>query len=294
MSLVLLVASCEQSPVKADYDYTFDESQRGFSFSATSQGTSYGVGYEDSIYTINVFRNYTEGDEWLPLQYGAQAAMFELPDSIYFEDGKDVSSFNIDVTGFEPGKTYQILMAFDPELGMAYGTYINGEDTVELTGVNQTLVQFSVEYTWVSKGIVLFVSEWEAARAEVEIQQALEYSDAEGNHYMRLNSPYYYVAPDYCSAAGKHAYFYLDKDYNANNSLVPTGIQMIEDGYGWYWHPNYVGVYNSFVNQGNIYMISVLWYEAASNKLYNPTNEMWQWNIDHYNAAKADPNWKYE
>lgn len=155
---------------------------------------------------------------------------------------------------------------------------ITSANTITLGGEQITSVEFVVEFTWVSKGIVKMTSNWE------------------GNHYMRLNSPYYYIAPDYCSAAGKHAYFYLDKDYNAGNDLVPAGIQPVEDAYGWYWDPYYVDAgYLAFMNQANTYMISVLWYEAASNGLYpNPTNEMWQWNIDHYNAAKADPNWKYE
>lgn len=327
MSVVLLVTSCEKSPVKADYDYTFDESQRGFTFAASTQGATYGATYEDSIYSVGVYRNYTEGDEWLPLQYDGDAQYFELPDSIYFEDGKDVSFINIDVRGFNPGETWNIDIAFDGPV-MSYCSFdsaalvakfrkdsldcvanedsatakalgaliasITSADSITLGGEQVTSVEFVVEFTWVSKGIVKMTSNWEGAEADVAIEEALEYSDAAGNHYMRLNSPYYYIAEEYCTSAGKHAYFYLDKDYNANNSLVPAGIQMVEDGYGWYWHPNYVGVYNQFINQGNIYMISVLWYEAASNSLYQPTNEMWTWEEDHYNAAKADPNWKYE
>lgn len=293
MSVVLLAASCEQSPVKADYDYTFDESQKGYSFSASNQGASYKVGYEDSIYTVYVYRNYDNVAEELELQYGGDAQYFELPESLMFEEGQDVATFNIDVRGFQPGGSITILAAFSDSLCMQYGTHISGEDTTVLTGVNVTEIEFVVDYTWVSKGVVTMVSKWEGAKADVAIEQALEYSDTDGNHYMRLNSPYHYIAESYCKSTGKHAYFYLDKDYNAGNHLMPAGIQMVEDGYGWYWHPNYVGSYLQFGNQANLYYISILWYDAASNSLYNPTVEQWLWKEEHYNAAKADANWTY-
>lgn len=329
VAVVALMASCQQEIVKADYDFVPAENQKGFTFFDATEGNSYEYGYTDSVYTVTVFRNYTEGDEWLPLTYGAHAQYFELPDSIYFEDGRYISSFDIDVRGWAPGTEVTITAAFDAPVA-TYFTYdsaaivhmidhdlhmmranaekaeriawaeairssITADAIINRGGYRETEITFMFEYTWVSKGIVLFVSNWEGAQGEVEIQQALEYSDAAGNHYMRLNSPYYYVAPDYCSAAGKHAYFYLDKDYNAGNDLVPAGIQPVEDAYGWYWHPNYVVQgYNKFINQGNIYMISVLWNALGTTSLYQPTNEMWQWNADHYNAAKADPNWKYE
>lgn len=288
LSLALLVASCEQSPVKADYDYTFDESQRGYSFSASSQGASFKVGYEDSIYTVRVFRNYTEGEESLSLTYAGDVDVFELPEAVTFANGSTVAEFNLDIKDFQPGTTTEIAIAFDAPC-MQYGTH----DTILLEGTNKTIISFDVDYTWVSKGVVKMTSNWEGTQADVAIEQALEYSDAAGNHYMRLNSPYYYLAPSYCSTAGKHAYFYLDQDYNANNNLMPAGIQMIEDGYGWYWHPNYVGTYLQFANQANVYAISILWFEASSGSLYNPTTEMWVWNEDHYNAAKADPSWAY-
>lgn len=328
MSVVLLMASCDNaSPVKSDYDPVFDESQKGYTFAASSQGATYGVGYEDSIYSVLVFRNYTEGEETVALQFGGDAQYFELPESVTFQDGQDVTSFDINVQGMPAGSSFSIVAALDGP-AMTYCHFdsaalvakfrkdsldciansdaktaaalggliasITAQDTIYLTGETQTQIDFAVEYTWVSKGIVLFVSEWEGAQGEVEIQQALEYSDAAGNHYMRLNSPYYHIAPDYCSAAGKHAYFYLDKDYNAGNDLVPAGIQPVEDAYGWYWSPSYVGVYNQFLNQGNVYLISVLWNALGTSSLYNPTNEMWEWDEEHYNAAKADPNWIFE
>lgn len=329
MSVVLLMASCDNvSPVKSDYDPVFDESQKGYTFAASSQGATYGVGYEDSIYTLLVFRNYTEGEETVALRFGGDAQYFELPDSVSvtFQDGQDVTSFDINVQGMPAGSSFSIVAAIDgpamtychfdsaalvakfrkdsldcianedPETAAALGNLIasiTAQDTIYLTGETQTQIDFAVEYTWVSKGIVLFVSNWEGAQGEVEIQQALEYSDAAGNHYMRLNSPYYHVAPDYCEAAGKHAYFYLDKDYNAGNDLVPAGTQWVEDDWGWHWQANYVGQYCNFFNQANIYVMQILWRQG--NSLSVPSNpEMWQWDEEHYNAAKADPNWIFE
>jgi hypothetical protein len=100
MSVVLLMASCDNaSPVKSDYDPVFDESQKGYTFAASSQGATYGVGYEDSIYSVLVFRNYTEGEETVALQFGGDAQYFELPESVTFQDGQDVTSFDINVQG---------------------------------------------------------------------------------------------------------------------------------------------------------------------------------------------------
>lgn len=327
MSVVLLMASCDNaSPVKSDYDPVFDESQKGYTFAASSQGATYGVGYEDSVYSVLVFRNYTEGEETVALQFGGDAQYFELPESVTFQDGQDVTSFDINVQGMPAGSSFSIVAALDgpamtychfdsaalvakfrkdsldciansdAKTAAALGNLIasiTAQDTIYLTGETQTQIDFAVEYTWVSKGIVLFVSNWEGAQGEVEIQQALEYSDAAGNHYMRLNSPYYHVAPDYCEAAGKHAYFYLDKDYNAGNDLVPAGTQWVEDDWGWHWQANYVGQYCNFFNQANIYVMQILWRQG--NSLSVPSNpEMWQWDEEHYNAAKADPNWIFE
>ena len=97
LSLALLVASCEQSPVKADYDYTFDESQRGYSFSAPCQGASFKVGYEDSIYTVRVFRNYTEGEESLSLINAGDVDVFEMPEAVTFANGSTVAEFDLDI-----------------------------------------------------------------------------------------------------------------------------------------------------------------------------------------------------
>ena len=324
MSLALLMASCDKSPVKSDYDITFDESQKGFTFALAEQGNSYGIGYEETTYTIQIFRNYTQGEEVLNLVYaGSDAENFKLPESVTFENGKNVANLDIDITGMPAGAAYEFAIAFDGPVmqyraldsaaltvlykkdsaeyaannktkqAAAMGEKIaalTAADTVYVTGIDQVVVSFSVEYTWISKGVVEFYSSWEGASAKVEIEQALEYTDAEGYHYMRLNSPYYHVAPKYCTSAGKHAYFYLDKDYNANSSCIIPGFQWIEDDVAWYYSSSYAS-YAAFINQENVYVYQTLWSDGSS--LWNPTQEQFLWTKEHRDAAIADATWEY-
>ncbi len=325
MSLALLMASCDKSPVKSDYDVTFDESQKGYTFALSEQGNSYRIGYEETTYSVQIFRNYTQGEEVLNLVYaGSDAENFNLPESVTFENGKNVANLDIDITGMPAGAAYEFAIAFEGPVmqyraldsaaltvlykkdsaeyaanektkqAAAMGEKIaalTSADTVYVTGIGQTVVSFSVEYTWISKGVVELNSGWEGAKAEVEIEQALEYSDAEGYHYMRLNSPYYHVAPKYCSQAGLHAYFYLDKDYNADNSCIIPGFQWVEDAAAWYYHSNYAS-YAAFINLENVYMYQTLWTDGSS--LYNPTKEIFTWTKEHRDAAIADATWIYE
>ncbi len=326
-ALVVLMASCAQEINKADYDYQPEESQKGFSFMASSQGGTYMVGYEDTVYHVGVYRNYTEGEEVLHLTYSGNVDAFNLPESVTFEDGVSFVTIPVNIGGIGPGNEISFGIAFNPDSCLSYYSYdsvaimnklrkdsaemvansqnpaaivsimkgITAQDTVVIGGEAATEVELVFDYTWVSKGVVLMSSQWEGKNnVEVVLEQAKEYSDAEGNHYMRLNSPYYHIAPDYCAAPGKHAYFYLDRDYNAGNDLFIPGIQEVEDDYAWYWHPNYVGSYLSFRNQANMYAVQILWLEVAAGSLTPGAVESWVWDEEHYNAALADPNWVYE
>lgn len=151
-------------------------------------------------------------------------------------------------------------------------------------------IEVVVDYTWLSAGKALVTSGWEASSSSVEIQKAKEYSNEAGDMLYRLVSPYYFIAPSYCTIEGLHLNFYLDKDYNAKS--LPMGYNRLEDtGYGIYWYPEWLasnyGIIESFTNVENVYYLTACW-ATDGGSLYNPTTEIIEW-IDGYPGTISNP-----
>lgn len=231
---------------------------------------------------VPIIRSNAAGEQTIDVQATFNSpALSSEQTSVTFANGSNKGVFTVNVGELEIGVNYAAKLVFS-------GSIMSADGDSAIT------VSIKKDYSWVKKGVVLMSSEWEGVNdVPVVLEEALGYKDDAGNHYMRLLSPYYFIAPDYCSKEGLHAYFYLDKDYNASiELLLPFGVQVLEDDdVAWYISENYLQ-YLDFANDNNTYYVQTVWLYGGSLK--GPCVESWVWPKEQYDAAKADPNWVME
>lgn len=224
-------------------------------------------------FPIVVGRKVTAGEAKFELVVIDEDEAFTYDKNLVYADG--VASDTMWVTtllGF--GESAELIVMVPDSLKTSYGPQVKEIEVV-------------VDYTWLPAGKVLLNSEWEAASATVEIQKAKEFANAKGDSLYRLVSPYYFVAPDYCTEEGYHLNFILDKDYNVVDLHGVGFIQVENTGYNWiYWRPDLYGDYEYFYNVENKYVLSCLWTDGSS--LYGPAVETFQW-IDGYPGELSNP-----
>ena len=198
--------------------------------------------------------------------------LFTLDTEVSFAEGQKADTLWIQAN-YNYGETNTITLNIPEQYTTAYGPKTITMDVL-------------VDYTWVPMGKVKFQSQWEGSEAKIAIEQAKEYTDAAGNLLFRLVSPYYYLAPAYCTVPGLHLQFLLDKDYNAVSLTTEGFVEVENTGYNWmYWVPSQYPQYCFFINEGDVYYLGTLWTEGTS--LYGPVIEAWQW-TDGYPGAAAE------
>lgn len=261
MAIGCFFAACtEEAPVYQPAEpetnevqaYIYSDTKTSVQFSALEQS-----------FPVVIGRNQTEGEASFELVTNDTVGAFVV-EPVHFAAGEKSTTVNVTVN-LTYGESYGLTLMVPEELTTAYGA-------------PQVSINVLVDFTWLPAGTVLYVSQWEGAQAEVAIEQAKEYADADGNMLFRLNSPYYYVSPTYCTVPGLHIEFFLDKDYNAVALNHPEGDLAFENtGYYLYWDlTGPYAAYCQFLNQGALYAIIAPWSDGAGG-LYGPYQEMWQW-----------------
>lgn len=261
MAIGCFFAACtEEAPVYQPAEpetnevqaYIYSDTKTSVQFSALEQS-----------FPVVIGRNKTEGEASFELVTNDTVGAFVV-EPVHFAAGEKSTTVNVTVN-LTYGESYGLTLMVPEELTTAYGA-------------PQVSINVLVDFTWLPAGIVHYVSQWEGAEADVAIEQAKEYTDADGNMLFRLNSPYYYVSPTYCTVPGLHIEFFLDKDYNAVALNHPEGDLAFENtGYYLYWDlTGPYAAYCQFLNQGALYAIIAPWSDGAGG-LYGPYQEMWQW-----------------
>lgn len=269
MAIGCFFAACtEEAPV---YQPAVPETNEVQAYIYSDTKTSVQFSALEQSFPVVIGRNQTEGEASFELVTNDTVGAFVV-EPVHFAAGEKSTTVNVTVN-LTYGESYGLTLMVPEELTTAYGA-------------SQVSINVLVDFTWLPAGIVLFMSQWEGAQAEVAIEQAKEYADADGNMLFRLNSPYYYVSPTYCTVPGLHIEFFLDKDYNAVALNHPEGDLAFENtGYYLYW--DVTGPYASycqFLNQGALYGIIAPWSDGAGG-LYGPYQEMWQWTKGYPGAA---------
>ena len=222
-------------------------------------------------FPVVIGRNTTNATSF-EVMHDDTLGLFTLDTEVSFAEGQKADTLWIQAN-YNYGETNTITLNIPEEYTTAYGP-----KTITMAVL--------VDYTWVPMGKVQFQSEWEGSEAKIAIEQAKEYTDAAGNLLFRLVSPYYYLAPVYCTVPGLHLQFLLDTDYNAVSLTTEGFVEVENTGYNWmYWVPSQYPEDCFFINEGNVYYLGTLWTEGAS--LYGPVLEAWQW-IEGYPGAAAE------
>lgn len=214
-------------------------------------------------FPVVIGRNTTNATSF-EVMHDDTLGLFNVESEVSFAEGQKVDTLWIQAN-YTYGETNTITLNIPEEYTTAYGPKTITMDVL-------------VDYTWVPAGTVKFMSQWEGTEKDgIAIEQAKEYTDADGNLLYRLVSPYYYIAPAYCTVPGLHIQFILDKDYNAVALNHPEGFLSFENtGYYLYWDvTGPYAAYCQFVSQGNLYALIAPWSDGSG--LYGPYQEMWQW-----------------
>ena len=232
-------------------------------------------------FPVVIGRNTTNATSF-EVMHDDTLGLFTLDTEVSFAEGQKADTLWIQAN-YNYGETNTITLNIPEEYTTAYGP-----KTITMAVL--------VDYTWVPMGKVNFTSNFVGATGvTLAIEQAKEYSDANGNLLFRLNSPYYYATgAQWCTKPGYHLQFLLDKDYNAVDMLEYGFIQMLDNGpyfedgtapinYAYYDPINY-GSYCFFVSQGNVYQLGILFSDKSGLTL---GGEIWQW-VEGYPGAAAE------
>lgn len=256
---MLFVACTENAP---EYQVAEPETNAVQAYIYSDTQTSVQIRELGGSFPVVIGRNTTNAVSF-EVMHDDTLGLFVVEPEVSFAEGQTVDTLWIQTT-YTYGESYPITLTIPEEYTTAYGP-------------KTITIDVLVDYTWMNMGEVVFMSQWEGEQGNIVIEQAKEYSDAAGNLLFRLNSPYYYIAPAYCTVPGLHLQFLLDKDYNAVDLYGGPFIQVENTGYNWiYWDLESFGAYESFINQGNLYIVTALWNDG-SNSLYGPAQEAWQW-----------------
>lgn len=246
LAVSTLITSCNDDGDWNGYNevdevFTFDQASATYSFTPAN--------LQDSI-IVTLTRNNVGDEKFLPITAEFESDALSGPSSVYFEKGSNQADYVIKINNLGIGETASATLAF--------------ADSVSVSGTSTCEVSVKLDYTWVSAGSCQMYSQWAQNSSAVRIP--IEYA-VEGNGLYRLNSPYFYLEPNYCPAEGYHVQFYLDENYNALGldqiTFIGESLASANDAV-LVWFAN--GNYNcSFQNSGSTFLINgVIGYVTAS------------------------------
>lgn len=256
-------ASCSDK----GYWEPYEAEEAKYSFAQEKQ--SYSLGTTDSLSSVVValYRDTKSGEVTLPLDVAiSDTNVIVFKDTtVTFANGSDIAELvvTINEANIVLGTTYSAKIAF------AVDSVAFFEHNYALTGNKSHTISLVKDYTWVSAGKVTMISDWAGLKAVVPVENAAEYN-VDGNKLYRLNSPYYYLEPEYCPKKGSHLQFILDADANA--VTIAPSIQSIGEAAstGGVWNFYFVTTggnaqYCAFMNEGNKYAMYGLWICGDAN-----------------------------
>lgn len=278
MAVGMFFAACtENAP---EYQFAEPETNAVQAYIYSNTPTFFQISELGGSFPVVIGRNTTEATSFEILHNDTLGAFIFDPKVTFAEGEKEFTLWI--KTNYTYGESNTITLNIPEEYSTAYGPKTMTMDVL-------------VDYTWMDMGIVQFQSGFCGGAAKLKIEQAKEYTDANGNLLFRLNSPYYYATGgQWCTAPGLHLQFLLDKNYNAVDMLEYGFIQLLDNGpyfsdgvapinYAYYDPINY-GDYCFFASQGDIYQLGILFSDGSGLTI---GGEVWQW-IEGYPGAAAE------
>ena len=276
-SLGLLFSACQPEEVLREPSPMDDNQVQAFIFNNTGDITMMPAG-GDSVYVTWSGGTFVSAEPVFPIVIGrnvkTEAVSFDL--EVFFKDSEFVVNPKVSFAEGEDVDTLWVTSLLDYGQSSTFSVQIPKECEYSYAPQSVT-VAVSADYTWVPMGTVTMSSQWEGAMGVVPIEKAKEFMAEDGSMLFRLKSPYYILAPEYCTVPGLHLMFYLNADYSAKG-LTAVLNKVENTGYDWiYWSEEYVGVYEFFESDGNEYSLTAFWTDGSGLSLDWLATESWVW-----------------
>lgn len=254
----LTFASCDDGNIGAIY--TPDADEKGYTFLAESTSAEYKPAYTDTVFNVKIARNFTNGEQVVPILVEGADPLFVIPTEVTFADGQGSVNIPIGIEGMATGETYEFTLAIDTSV-VALAAIKADSVKYNIEGIVKCEVSLTVDYSWTKAGTVVINNcDWAGGEVnkEVDIEYAPEYVDADGNLLYRLNNWMYVSDPDY-SDPGYHLQFLLEQD-TYNTVAVPQiqPIGQFDSSYGNFYYVFATAYGSAFTNDHNVYTLDCL------------------------------------
>lgn len=205
-----------------------------------------------STVDITVTRNSNQGEETFPVSFNSSSPLITGPASVTFPAGQSQTNYTISLAaGLKAGVNYTASLALTkpegcvvtlPDANMACTFTLSKVLVLDWQPAGKALTQ---SLGWVDMD----------APVEIPVQEAVNYP-VDGQRLLRLESPYWYLEPDYAEQ-GANIQFLVDTDGNALGMY--SAFQYIgefDSEYGYFYFGCPKGYGDGFYNQNDTYFMS--------------------------------------
>lgn len=219
-ALALTFTSCDDGNIGAIY--TPDTEEQGYTFLTEETSASYTPADTDSVFVIRIARNFTKGEENVPLIVEGADDFFAIPSEVTFADGEGYADLEIGIKGMSTGTSYYFSIAIDTTY-VPLAAMRADSAKYDKEGIAKIDVTLTLDYTWMPLGTGYYTSQLFGEGWEQPVQYAKEY-------------PNMYRLPD-CIYTGYPMVFTLSTD---GQELVgwdpqPTGYDGTNYGMLYYY-----------------------------------------------------------
>lgn len=204
-----------------------------------------------STVDITVTRNSNQGEETFPVSFKSSSPLITGPASVTFPAGQSETSYTLSLApGLKAGINYTASLALTKPEGCVV-TLPDANMACNFT-ISKVLV---LDWQPAGKALLQSLNWVEGVSVEVPVQEAVNYP-ADDRRLIRLESPYWYLEPDYAEQ-GANIQFFVDPDGNAlgmYSTFQYIGEYDSDNGYFYFGCPSNYG--GSFTNKGDVYTMA--------------------------------------
>ena len=267
---LIAFTACEEAPVREVSPEDTATGSQAY-FTENNKKSLAFLPNDTTIFSVEIGRRNTDAVDTIAIQITDEKGVFVLADSVYFSAGESLQLLEVDFSAMPLGMNTELGLKLDPKDATIYGT-------------SELVISVLRDYKWIDRGSVT-VFEYGFALGEggpVPIQQA------EKEEIFRLVDPMspFSEEDDGSDTEGYYFVFSLDTTEVGNFAMkgVNQGVQRFASSqfssYAFYFNSVNYAPYCYFDTYVNLYSISLLYANLATNGLAGPITYEFIWDVD--------------